>query len=244
MKVLRIPTARVARVIGPGFLAAALIAPNLLALLDSPSLQNALLLIGLSAALVSAALAMYHWSFARRLFHLSSFFILLELFYRIAYGGAVSYGVLLSIPETSDRETAELLGGHAFLTTGLSLVAVITLCVLVISWSAGRRFAMRRCIQVGAVAVFMMAAAMAAGGFQRSVARVEGAFPIDVARAVGAVAIDWIDTRLQAGRRADFQFPNVHLTNADLRSNATEIYVIVIGETSRRQNWSLFGYPR
>jgi glucan phosphoethanolaminetransferase (alkaline phosphatase superfamily) len=244
MKVLRIPAARVARVIGPSFVAAALIAPNAIALLDSPSLHNTLLMIGLSAALVSAALGMYHWTFARRLFHLSLFCILLELFYRIAYGGAVSYGVLLSIPETSDRETAELLGGHAILTTGLSLVALVTLCALVVSWKTDIRFSLRRCIQAGAVSAFILAGAVAVAGFPAAVAKVEGAFPIDVVRAFGAVATDWIDTRLQASRRADFLFPNARLIDAELRGNAPEIYVVVIGETSRRENWSLFGYPR
>jgi heptose-I-phosphate ethanolaminephosphotransferase len=244
MKPLRNPAARIARMIGPSFMAAALIAPNAIALVDSPSLQNALLLTGLSAAFVSAALALYHGTFARRLFHLSLFCILLELFYRIAYGGAVSSGVLLSIPETSDRETAELLGGHVFLTLGLSLVAFLTLCALVVAWNSDIRFSLRRCIQAGAVSVILVGAAIAVGGFQAALGQVEGAFPFDIAQAFGAVAIGWADTRLQASRRADFQFPNVRLTNAELRTSAAEIYVVVIGETSRRKNWSLFGYPR
>jgi glucan phosphoethanolaminetransferase (alkaline phosphatase superfamily) len=244
MKILRIPASGVARVIGPSFVAAALIAPNAIALLHTPSFQHALLMTGLSMALVSAALAVYHWAFARRLVHFSLFCILLELFYRIAYGGAVSSGVLLSIPETSDRETAELLGGHVFLTSGLSLVAFLTLCALVVSWNADIRFPLRRCIQVGAVSVFMVVGTIAVEGFQAVVVQLEGAFPIDIVRAFGAVAIGWADTRLQASDRADFQFPNVRQVSADLRSNATEIYVVVIGETSRRENWSLFGYSR
>jgi heptose-I-phosphate ethanolaminephosphotransferase len=244
MKLLKIPAAPVARVIGPSFVAAALIVPNAIALFASPSLQNALLMAGLSMAAVSAALAVYHWTFARRLFHLSLFCILLELFYRIAYGGAVSSGVLLSVPETSGRETAELLGGHIFLTSGLTLVAFLTLCALVVSWNGDIRFSLRRCIQVGAAAGFMVAATIAVEGFPAVVAQMEGAFPFDVVRAFGAVAIDWVDTRLQASRRADFQFPNVRLVNAGLRSNESEVYVVVIGETSRRSNWSLFGYPR
>jgi glucan phosphoethanolaminetransferase (alkaline phosphatase superfamily) len=253
MKLLRIPATQPARVIGPSFVAAAVIAPNAIALADSPSLQYALLMIGLTAALVSGALAMYHWAFVRRLFHLSLFCILLELFYRIAYGGAVSSGVLLSVPETSDRETAELLGGHATLTSGLTLVALLTLYALIVSWNTDIRFSLRRCIHVGAFSVSMVVASIAIAGYQSGdvrllkrhvLAQVEGAFPFDVARAFGTVAIGWVDTRRQASRRADFQFPNVRLVNPELRSNATEIYVVVIGETSRRENWSLFGYSR
>jgi glucan phosphoethanolaminetransferase (alkaline phosphatase superfamily) len=253
VKPLRIPAARAARVIGPNFVAAALIAPNAIAVFNSPSLQYALLMTGLSLALVSLALAVYHWTFARRLLHLSLYFILLELFYRIAYGGGVSSGVLLSVPETSDRETAELLGGHAILTSSLSLVALLTLCALVVSWKTEIRFSPRRCVQAGAFSAMLVAASIALGGYQfgqtrllrqHIIAQVEGAFPFDVTGAFGAVALGWIDTRRQASRRADFQFPNVRLVNADLRGGSPEIYVVVIGETSRRTNWSLFGYPR
>jgi glucan phosphoethanolaminetransferase (alkaline phosphatase superfamily) len=253
MKLLRILGTESARVIAPWFLAAALIAPNAIALSASLSLQSALLVIGLSAALASAALAMYHWAFARRLLHLSLFCILLELFYRIAYGGAVSSGVVLSMPETSGRETAELLAGHALLTLSLSLVALLTLYALVVSWKTNIRFSLRRCIQVGAVCVSMILASIALAGLrfgdtgllkEAVIAQTESAFPFDVARAFSAVAIRWADTHRQASRRADFQFPHVRMVGAGSRSNESEIYVVVIGETSRRMNWSLFGYPR
>jgi glucan phosphoethanolaminetransferase (alkaline phosphatase superfamily) len=253
MKLLKIIGTGPARVIAPCFLAAALIAPNAIALSGSLSVQSALLLLGLSAALLSAALTMYHWAFARRLVHLSLFCILLELFYRIAYGGAVSSGVVLSMPETSGRETAELLAGHALLTTSLSLVALLTLYALLVSWNSDIRFSLRRCIQVGAVCVSMILASIALAGFrfgstglvkQAVIAQAESAFPFDVARAFGAVAIRWADTHRQASRRADFKFPRVRMVNAASRGNESEIYVVVIGETSRRTNWSLFGYPR
>jgi glucan phosphoethanolaminetransferase (alkaline phosphatase superfamily) len=253
VKLLRIPDSRAARAIGPGFVAAALIVPNLIALSHSLSLQYALLMTGLSTALVSGALAMYHWTFARRLFHLTSFCILLELFYRIAYGGAVSSGVVLSMPETSGRETAELLGGHPILTSSLSLVALLALYALVVSWNSTVRISLGRCVQAGAVAVSMVIASIAIGEFQAGgmqplkqavFAQAEGAFPFDVARAFGAVAINWADTRWQASRRAGFSFGDVRVVNAAARNDTSEIYVVVIGETSRRENWSLFGYSR
>src|SRR6202042_932208 len=161
-------------------------------------LQYTLLTVGLSVAVVSCALATYQWSLPRRLFHLSLFCILLELFYRIAYGGAVSSGVVLSMPETSGRETAELLAGHALLTMSLSLVALLTLYALVVSWKSNIRFSLRRCIQVGAVCVSMILASIALAGLrfadagllkQTVIAQAESAFPFDVAKAFGAVAI-------------------------------------------------------
>ena len=119
--------------LGPAFAVAALMVPSVIALFGATSLlyrppwlnaqtilthrvlslpQYALLTVGLSAAVVSCALATYRWSLSQRLLHLFLFCILLELFYRFAYGGAVSPGILLSVPETSGRETGELLVGQ------------------------------------------------------------------------------------------------------------------------------------
>ena len=273
MKLLRMSGIRRAYWLGPSFVVAALIIPSGIALFDRASLhqaallgmqgdpaseglftlQYALLTIGLSAGVASGALAIYHRAPARRLLHLGLFCILLELFYRIAYGGAVSSGVLLSVPETSQRETVELLAGHPILTCSLTLVALLSVCALVVSWRTDIRFSVRRCVQVGAVSASMVLASLAIGEYQFGDARVlkpvilaeaAATFPFDIAKAFGAVAIGLIDTRRNASRRADFRFPNVRMVDAALRGAASEIYVVVIGETSRRKNWSLFGYSR
>src|ERR1700689_4565432 len=147
---------RLRYLIGPVFVVAALITPSIIAIVGINSLdyrpewlnslalirrdlfvlQYTLLTVGLSVAVVSCALATYQWSLPRRLMHLSLFCILLELFYRFAYGGAVSSGILLSVPETSGRETRELLAGHPILTGSLVLVALLAIFALIVSWRA------------------------------------------------------------------------------------------------------------
>jgi glucan phosphoethanolaminetransferase (alkaline phosphatase superfamily) len=273
MQLPRIIRTRGAQMSAAAFAMAALVVPSIIASLEAWSLphrlarlaqpdlaggpwaaiQYALLTIGLSTALAGGVLAVYRWPWARRLVHLLLFCILLELFYRLAYGGPVSPGLLLSVPETSATETIELLAGHAILTSSLSLVAVLAVCALTVSWAGTIRFSPRRCIQVGAVAAAMIAASLAIGQWQFGGARLlapvvaaemRATFPFDIVAAAGAVALGLEDVRRQASSRADFRFPNAHLVDAASRSTAAEIYVVAIGETSRRANWSLFGYPR
>ena len=164
------------QLLGLAFAVAALMAPGVIALFGASSLlykppwlnaqailthrvlslpQYALLTVGLSAAVVSCALATYRWSLSRRLLHLFLLCILLELFYRFAYGGAVSPGILLSVPETSGRETGELLAGHGILTGSLTVVALLALCALVVSWRSQLRFSPKACLQLGAVSAAM-----------------------------------------------------------------------------------------
>jgi glucan phosphoethanolaminetransferase (alkaline phosphatase superfamily) len=217
------------------------------------SVQYALMNLGLSLGAVSIALALYRWPLARRLLHLFLFSILLELFYRVAYGGAVSAGVLLSVPETSRRETGELLAGHGLLTLSLALVALMAICALLASWRAGSRFSVKGCIGIAIVSMAMMLSSVALGGYELGTTKplmslvldeVRAAFPVDVATALGAVAIDVGESRRLASARARFKFPNARMVGAASRGGIREIYVIVIGETSRRINWSLFGYTR
>jgi heptose-I-phosphate ethanolaminephosphotransferase len=215
--------------------------------------QYALFALGVSGVVASLALALYHWSPARRLLHLSLFSILMELFYRFAYGGAVSPGVLLSVPETSQRETRELLAGHPMLTVSLALVALLAIYALLVSWRADIRFAPVRCMQIGVGSLAMMLLSAASSAYQAGptrslgpilLAEARATYPIDVAAAFSEVAIGVADTVRLASARAAFKFPNVHRIGSAARRDAPEIYVVVLGETSRRSNWSLYGYPR
>jgi glucan phosphoethanolaminetransferase (alkaline phosphatase superfamily) len=260
--------------LGPAFAVAALMAPGAIALFGATSLlyrppwlsaqtilthkvlsvpQYALLTLGLSAAVVSCALATYRWSLSRRLLHLFLFCILLELFYRFAYGGAVSPGILLSVPETSGRETGELLAGHGILTGSLTVVALLALCALALSWRSQLRFSLKRCLQLAAVSAAMIFVSLLMGEYQFGdvralwpvvVSEVHDTFPFDIATAFDAVAAGLIRAHRLAATRAAFKFPNVSLVDGASRGPGTEIYVVVIGETSRRANWSLFGYSR
>ena len=265
---------RVAALVGILFLTCVCLAPALVPLLTLRSLvplpewtdatplssgqlkyvaQYTLLAVGASVALLSAILATYPISLLRRTLHILSFSILLELFYRFAYGGPVSVGVLLSVGETSHRESWELIIGHPTLSAALALVAIIGFFAMIIAWNARHRFSMAIPLRLGLLALVMTAlsASIAIHELQStaSVTRLlsrelAGTFPIDLVGAMQSVVRTEWNIRRNAAARAAFQFPNARMVNAATRSASREIYIIVIGETSRRSNWSMYGYAR
>jgi glucan phosphoethanolaminetransferase (alkaline phosphatase superfamily) len=215
--------------------------------------QYTLLAVGVALALLSAIFATYPISLLRRTVHILSFSILLELFYRFAYGGPVSVGVLLSVGETSHRESWELIIGHPALSASLTLVAIMGFFALIIAWNARPQFSMAIALRLALLALALAALSAAIGihglrsatSVTRLLAReLAGTFPIDlVSAAQSVVRTEW-DDRRNAAARAAFHFANARMVDAPFRSTGREIYIIVIGETSRRSNWSLYGYPR
>jgi glucan phosphoethanolaminetransferase (alkaline phosphatase superfamily) len=106
---------------------------------------------------------------------------------------------------------------------------------------------------LGAVSAAMIFVSLLMGEYQFGDMRVLGpvvvsevhdTFPFDIATALDAVAGGLIHAHRLAPTRAAFKFPNVSLVDGASRGAGAEIYVVVIGETSRRANWSLFGYSR
>ena len=266
-------------VIGPAFVVAALVIPSVIALFATASLghrpewlnaqanlfnsnllilHHAMLTIGLSVLVVSCALAVYQWPLPRRLLHLSLFCILLELFYRFAYGGGVTPGILLAVPETSGRETGELLAGHPMLTIGLGLVALTgDFRLRGFTWRTDLRFFHENLRHFGrCLDRRMILGSLAIGKYQFGdsfllelvvLSEVQATFPFDAGHLRSErleSQNDSLDTSRLASTRARFEFPGVYMVDAASRRAATEIYVVVVGETARRANWSLFGYSR
>jgi glucan phosphoethanolaminetransferase (alkaline phosphatase superfamily) len=130
---------------------------------------------------------------------------------------------------------------------------LLALCALVVSWRSQLRFSPKTCVQLGAVSAAMICASLLMGEYQFADRRVLGpvvvsevhdTFPFDIATALDAVAGGLIRAHRLAPTRAAFKFPNVSLVDGASRGPGAELYVVVIGETSRRANWSLFGYSR
>jgi glucan phosphoethanolaminetransferase (alkaline phosphatase superfamily) len=258
----------VRRSIGPAFVVFALAVPNAIYLfelayqLPTPlggsarllmTLQQALFVIGWTSMCISVAFATYRFALLRRTLHLVLFFILLDVFYRLAYGGPVSPGLLRAVPETSQRESLELLAGHPGLTFLLTAVALLGICAMVLSWRLNLQFSIKRCLQASAIsasmivtslAIIMLPARAAHIADAAVVEEVQGVFPLDIVASFGSVAADGFRARHNAAARAEFAFSNPHMIDAVARRNGAEIYLIVVGETSRRRNWSLFGYAR
>jgi glucan phosphoethanolaminetransferase (alkaline phosphatase superfamily) len=165
----------------------------------------------------------------------------------------VSVGVLLSVGETSHRESWELIIGHPILSASLALVAIMGFLALIIAWNARRRFSMAIPLGLGLLAMVVTSLSASIGIYElhsaTSVTRLisrelAGTFPIDLVSATQSVVrTEWNGGR-DAAARAAFKFPNARVVGDPLRSTSREIYIIVIGETSRRSNWSIYGYPR
>ena len=66
-------------------------------------------------------------------------------------------------------------------------------------------------------------------------------FPLDMAYSEYAIFRGQRALREAVGRRASFAFPEVKRLTSD---TGPEVYVLIIGESSRRESWSLFGYGR
>jgi glucan phosphoethanolaminetransferase (alkaline phosphatase superfamily) len=215
-------------------------------------LCQVLVVIGCTGLLISAALATYRFARVRRVVHFFLLFVLLDVFYRLAYHGPVSSGLLYAVPETSQRESLELLAGHPALTVFLSGVGLLAICALVQSWRLDVRFSARRCKQGGAISgmVILISLAIAALPTQRShtifaaLGEVQSVFPLDIVVAASAVTVERFRAGHFAAARTTFSFANPHMIGAAGRRSGAEVYVIVIGETSRRRNWSIYGYAR
>jgi len=70
---------------------------------------------------------------------------------------------------------------------------------------------------------------------------IEDGYPFGVIPRIVAYRHEWHRMRGEAARFRAFRF-HAHRTGAPLRQR--QVYVLVIGESSRRANWQLFGYER
>jgi glucan phosphoethanolaminetransferase (alkaline phosphatase superfamily) len=241
------------KLLAPIFALTGLFLPALIALGTAESLQSLLLIAGMTGCLVSGMLLLYRLRPARVVLHIVLLGLPIALFFRLVYAGAITPGVLLSVAGTSTRETLELLAGHFAVSLLLVPLVALTFWSIVASWSGPNPFSTRGCLVAGGGSILMVLGSLAiahrqAGNHADLPAIVKDGlkttFPVDLAYSLGIVVVGEIDTHRSAAARANFSFPNVQMLNASERSSSREIYVIVIGEASRRENWSLHGYPR
>ncbi|HET8555163.1 MAG TPA: phosphoethanolamine transferase [Rhodanobacteraceae bacterium] len=66
-------------------------------------------------------------------------------------------------------------------------------------------------------------------------------YPFGVLVRAGRFITEWTTMRLDARRLASFSF---HARRTDLQPHQRQVYVMVIGESSSRGHWQLFGYQR
>lgn len=239
--------------LAPAFALAGLLSPGLIALSTAESVKGLLLTAGMTGCVASGILLMYRWRAVRLVLHIALLCLPIALFFRLTYGGPVTPGVLLSVAGTSTRETLELLSGHIALSLFLVPLIALTFWSLVHSWTGPSPFSTKACLVAGMVSILMVLGSLGIAYRQAQNHAdlpiilkdgLKASFPVDLAYSMGVVVMGVIDTHRSAAARANFSFPNVQMLNASERLSSPEIYVIVIGEASRRENWSLYGYAR
>lgn len=234
------------------FAVAALALPGLCALWVAPDLAQATATVWITVATIAIALYLYRYRLPRILLHVLLLVVPIAVFYRLLYRGSISPGVMLSIQATTLRETAELLSNHVALTLALGLFVALAVVALIAAWGPGVRVGLRTLAGVSACAA-LLAVAWGIAVFHKhgewhnmDWALKDSArevFPLDAILSSKIVALGAIRTAKSQSARTHFTFPNVRSVDA-ADAETPQLYVVVIGESSRRSHWSLYGYSR
>jgi glucan phosphoethanolaminetransferase (alkaline phosphatase superfamily) len=265
---------RLAKALAPAYVCFALLAPTVIiafnpslfwhkfAWLDARlsgvdwnllDLHRRLFSFGISTALVTLALTVFGCSAARRSVLIILSLLSIELFYGLAYKGSISPAILLTIAQSSPREAVELLSGHAALTGFLACVVALSFYVIATSWNNHASIAARPLIVLAGLSVLLIGTGIFTGRQEIkevwrlrmvTVEEMKEIFPLDFVRSFAVLWSGAQEARHAAAKRENFSFPNVRRADSIMQTAHKEIYVVMVGESSRRSNWSLFGYPR
>ncbi len=178
----------------------------------------------------------------------------IELFNIIVYGEMISLGALQAVLYVDPHEAREYIGEHAsiLLIVGLAITAYVGLIALR-SWLDRLRLVRRLTIAAVTLAVpaGLLAANLALAGskddvylptrFLDHVAILLGANPLKhTLSGIAVVAGARADMARLGAEREQHRFQARRIGTVPDQ----ETYVLVIGESSRRRSWSLYGYGR
>jgi glucan phosphoethanolaminetransferase (alkaline phosphatase superfamily) len=235
----------------PAFAVAALCTPAAVELALARTWQAGLATLGVTLVSLLGVIVLYRYRPTRVLIHIFILVVPIAIFYRVLYHGSISPGVFLSIISTTRREAYELLSAHPWLTGVLLLFVVSAVCAAAASWLAHspfpRRMYLALAVSAGITLLLWGLVTYHNHGklYKLSWALRDSArevFPLDVALSSRIVALGKYRTMQAGAARASFEFTNVHPVAPPSSTPVT--YVVVIGESSRRRSWSLYGYPR
>jgi len=245
-------------------LIALMLLPNIVWLAHDPSgaVWVAALLLPLAALTIwFAALGRLPW-LACLLLAPFAMLAPLETYYIAQYHHPTSAQIIATIVATNPLEAQEYFGRSLF---PLALVLLGGAAVaLLASWSSFRaRLRWRGRMRIGLVCagIGAMLAPLGAGfamaRHESSAAKaesesasaplrdyghaIEDGYPFGVVPRIVDYRREWDQMRAEAARFKAFQF---HAHRVGATSHQRQVYVLVIGESSRRANWQLFGYDR
>jgi len=182
----------------------------------------------------------------------------MEAYYVAIYRHPTSAEIIGTLVASNPRETREYLGA-ALIPIAVALLAALALALLTARWSARGRLRwhgrVREWVLILVIATPLMGmtvAMLTTSGNLRQ--RVQGAvnlastfadsikpgYPFGVLQRVNEYRHEWAAMRSNAAKLDAFRFHARRTTQVHQR----QVYVLVIGESSRRDHWQLFGYPR
>ena len=216
--------------------------------------QLILLQLGAACGLVVLWTAMRRSRVAHGLFLLLALGAAVDIFYRLVYQGALPAGALIVTLGTTRREASELLRSHWAITATETLLVVFASIYAIRGMTRTnapadaewRRPLIWVCAIASSLSAIMLVAYVPEARVARFAAREEllQMFPFDLANAFRKVAVVGWRVRMDTQARSRFEFPRVRRVWSDTPGTLPELYVVVIGESSRRSNWSLYGYGR
>ncbi|HEX5423164.1 MAG TPA: sulfatase-like hydrolase/transferase [Candidatus Acidoferrales bacterium] len=238
----------------PTALAIAFILPVLVNSLTHPSSAADWMILVLQGIGLCIALFAYRWILVRPLYWLAAMLLPVSMFCEIFLNSAVTPGILASVEATNVREAYELI--HLHLDFATLTVIYVLLCILgaIKAHRLPNPFTTRRLLI--ALAVCLVCLPVACGvWFDKDVPghRLKSAwiaakytvlarcFPLDIAYSQYGLIKGRREVRAAEAQRRRFRFDGV---SRESHYNGPEVYVVVIGESSRRASWSLFGYGR
>jgi glucan phosphoethanolaminetransferase (alkaline phosphatase superfamily) len=181
-----------------------------------------------------------------------------EAYYVATYHNPTSAEIIGTLVATNPRETREYLGG-ALIPIVVAFMATLIVTSLGIWWIARLRLCWRSQWRTRVLVVLIatplttMAVAMAStkGTVRQRIQdatnlgstfidSIEPGYPFGLIQRIGTYHREWTAMRIQAARLDIFRFHAKRITQVHER----QVYVLVLGESSRRNHWQLFGYPR
>ncbi|HJP98674.1 MAG TPA: phosphoethanolamine transferase [Rhodanobacteraceae bacterium] len=183
----------------------------------------------------------------------------LEVFYVAQYHHPTSAQIIATIVATNPLEAREYFGWW-LVPLALALLAGLALALLAAWWSwrarlgwSGAARATVACLGIAAVLVPLgigyaksrhpqaSSSSSASSPLRDFGNAITDGYPAGVAPRIVTWRREWSRMRAEAASFKSFRF---HAHRAGPRLGQRQVYVLVIGESSRRANWQLFGYSR
>jgi glucan phosphoethanolaminetransferase (alkaline phosphatase superfamily) len=211
--------------------------------------------LSIAVMLWSIALMAYRWRSARVVIWVLAAVIPVEVVCRLVYGTFLTEGTLLSINATSISEATEILGRHPeWWSIGVPYVALV-FWGLATAFRSANPFSMPRLkvsLLAGISGFIVGSSLLYVGTPEGRINRlttvvkdirraIRETFPMDAVYSELVIIKGEMIVIAEANARSGFRFEGVH---RQVDYEGPETYVVVIGESSRRASWSLYGAER